>query len=209
MTSSQQRRAAPESTTSKTRGRLLDATIELLQVGGPESATSRAIASASGENLGAITYYFGSKNDLVSEAMAVTARQLIGPVVDELTDDTKDGVSKLLSAVQKLYSILQNNEHLLRTYLHALAAAPTNQVVAAEIVSLHQELATTLAVEMASQKERNLLPEWVQPEPMGQLIVALVNGVAVTTTIDPANADPVAIGAQFTQLLLNARAPGQ
>lgn len=209
MTPGQQRRAAPESKTSKARGRLLDATIELLQVGGPESATSRAIASAAGENLGAITYYFGSKNDLVSEAMAATARRLIQPVVDQLTDDATDGTSKLLSAVQKLYSILDHNEHLLRPYLHALAAAPTNESVAVEVVSLHQELTATLVVEMTSQKKQDLLPMWVQPEPMAQLILALVNGVAVNTTIDPAGTEPAAIGAQFTQLLLHVRAPRQ
>jgi len=93
-------------------------------------------------------------------------------VIDELTDDTKDGVSKLLSAVQQLYSVLDDNENLLGPYLHALAAASTNETVATEVVSLHQDLVALLAAEMTSQLNGDLLPAWVKPAPMAQLIVS-------------------------------------
>lgn len=40
------------------RDRLIAATARLISTGGPQAATSRAIADAAGENLAAITYYF-------------------------------------------------------------------------------------------------------------------------------------------------------
>lgn len=208
MISGQQRRSAETTTDAEPRGRLLEATIDLLNAGGPEVATSRAIATKAGENLASITYYFGSKQELISRAMASTARRLIQPVVDEFADESKDSVAKLLAAVHKLYRILDDNDELLAPYLHSLAAAPTNETVATEVRSLHRELAAILATEIASQQSEGLLPEWIRPHPMAQLIVALVNGVAVSIAIDPTHTEPAAIGTQFTQLLLAARSPG-
>lgn len=137
--------------------------------------------------------------------MAATARRLIQPVVDALADDDKDSVEKLLAAVQQLYKVLDGNENLLGPYLHSLAATPTNETVATEVRSLHRELAAMLASEMESQQHQDLLPAWIQPQAMAQLIVALVNGVAVSVAIDPTRTDPAGVGTQFTQLLLAAR----
>jgi len=79
MTTRVQRRSATDAANPGVRRRLLDATVELVGTGGPQTATSRGIASAAGENLAAITYYFGSKEELLAEAMAATARQLTSP----------------------------------------------------------------------------------------------------------------------------------
>ncbi len=207
MKSGQQRRSVGTKTDANARTKLLVATIDLVSAGGPEAATSRAIAEAAGENLASITYYFGSKNELVSQAMVRTARQLIQPVVDEFADENRDGVATLLAAVQRLYQILDDNEKLLGPYLHCIAAVPTNETVATEVRSLHRELAAILAKEMVGQQSEGHLPDWVRPRAMAQLIVALVNGVAISVAIDPTQTEPTDVGAQFTQLLLAARAP--
>ena len=209
MISDQQRRSSQATTEPKTRTRLLDATISILNAGGPEAATSRAITEAAGENLASITYYFGSKSELVSQAMTSTARRLIQPVVDEFADESKDSVAKLLAAIQRLYQILDSNTDLLGPYLHSIAAAPTNDTVAAELRSLHRELTAILAAEIETQLSNGQLPHWIQPNPMAQLIVALVNGVAASVAIDPTQSDATAIGSQFAQLLLTARTPPQ
>ncbi len=186
---------------------MLDATIGVLDTAGPEAATSRAIADAAGENLASITYYFGSKRELVNEAMVTVTRRLIQPAVAEFVDDGRDSIAKLLGAVQQLYRILNEHETLLGPYTHSLAAATTDAAIAAEVRSLHRELASVLAAAIVAQKHQGLLPDWVQPDSMAQLIVSLVNGVAVSIAIDPDATDPTALGSQFAQLLLAVRAP--
>ena len=203
----EQRRATGATTDSETRTRLLDATIDVLNTSGAEAATSRAIANAAGENLASITYYFGSKRELVDQAMVSTARRLIQPVVEEFADDSRDSITTLLAAVQQLYRILDANDNLLGPYIHSLAAAATNEAVAVEVRSLHRELASVLAAEIAAQQHQARLPSWVQVDSMAQLIVALVNGVAVSIAIDPGHTQPAAIGSQFTQLLLAVQSP--
>jgi hypothetical protein len=66
-------------------------------------------------------------------------------------------------------------------------------------------LANVLAAEMRTQQERGLLPPWVDASAMAQLIVALVNGVAIAVATDPDGTDATAIAGQFAQLLITAR----
>jgi len=115
----EQRRAKGTAVRSDVRTRLLDATISVLDTAGPEAATSRAIADAAGENLASITYYFGSKRELVNEAMITATRRLIQPVVVEFADDGRDSIAKLLSAVQQLYRILDAHGTLLGPYVQS------------------------------------------------------------------------------------------
>ena len=44
-------------------------------------ATSRAITLAAGANLGAITYYFGSKEALLGEAVGQAIEALVSPAL--------------------------------------------------------------------------------------------------------------------------------
>ncbi len=199
-----QRRSSPSSD-AHARTRLISATTDLIAKSGPTSVTSRAIAAEAGANLGSITYYFGSKDELVAQSLATVARTLIEPVVDLLRDQSIDPATKMLAAMQMLQQILANNKDQLPAYVQSLAAAPVNATVRTEIQRLHRELADVLAVEMTTQRDEGSLPSWVIPESMAQLIVSLVNGVALSVTTDPSNADPPAVAAQFAQLLLAAR----
>lgn len=171
----------------------------------PQAATSRAIADAAGENLAAITYYFGSKDDLVSESLAAAARTIIEPVVAHLIDPSQDPVWKLVAATNLLRQILERDQDHLPAYVQSLASGVTDGTVKSEIQRLHRELASILAAEMAAQSKAGTLPKWVKPEPMAQLIIALVNGVAISVATDPDDTDAPAIAAQLTQLLLAAR----
>ena len=187
------------------RDRLLKATARLLSNGGPSSATSRAIAAEAGENLGSITYYFGSKDELVAQSLASVARTLIEPVLDQLTEQRTDPATKMLAAAQMLQQILANDQNQLPAYVQCLAAASAGDTVRNEVQRLHREVAAVLAAEMVAQRDAGTLPDWVVPDSMAQLIVSLVNGVALSVTTDPASADPSGVAAQFAQLLLAAR----
>ncbi len=188
---------------------LVEATQGLLASEGPDALTSRAIADSAGANLASITYYFGSKEHLVAEAMISLARTLIEPVVDHLARRDVDAVENLLGATQLLYRILDEHRSQLPGYVHSLAAATASDEVRSDIQTLHRSLVTVLAESIADQQQAGLLPDWISAEPMSQLIVAVVNGIVIAATVDPDRTDEVAIGTQFAQLLLAARTPGR
>ncbi len=83
------------SKSQRARMRLLEAGLELFGEKGLKEATVREIASAAGQNVAAIAYYFGSKDDLhraVIEGIVSELRRRLGDVlgaVEELQRQTR------------------------------------------------------------------------------------------------------------------------
>ena len=198
-----QRRSSTQSD-ERTRATLIAATQQLLATGGTDALTSRSIAAAADANLASITYYFGSKDQLVTESMIATARNLLAPVVATLNSEA-DPIAKMLESVVLLNRILDDHRDDLTTYLQALAASPTNPPLAAALQSLHRDMAELLAEQITVQRTAGQLPSWVSPAPMAQLILAVVHGTLIASIVDPGHTDDAAIGMQFAQLLLGAR----
>ena len=197
-------RRSSEDSDARTRGKLIEATQRLLATAGAHALTSRAIASAADANLASITYYFGSKEQLVTESMIATARDLLAPVVNTLNSDGEPTV-KMLESVVLLNRILDEHRDDLSAYLHVLAASPTNPSIAAALQALHRDMARVLAEEIDVQRAAGQLPSWVSSTAMAQLILAVVHGTLVASVVNPGNVDEAGIGAQFAQLLLGAR----
>ena len=202
-----QRRSHEDSYT-KTRGKLIGATQQLLATGGADALTSRAIAQEAGANLASITYYFGSKEQLVVESMIASARDLLTPVIAALSSEGEP-IAKMLESVVLLARILDEHRNDLAAYLHVLAASPTNPAIATAVRGLHRDMAHLLAGQIDIQRSGGQLPSWVSPGAMAQLIVAVVHGTLVASLVDPDQADEATIGAQFAQLLLAARTTAQ
>ena len=198
-----QRRASQDSD-APTRGKLIEATQRLLSSGGADALTSRAIAAAADVNLASITYYFGSKEELVTESMIATARDLLAPVVATLSSDGEP-TTKMLESMVVMNRILNEHRDDLAAYVHAVAASPTNVSIAAALQALHRDMAQLVAEQIYVQRSAGQLPPWVSPHAMAQLILAVVHGTLVASVVDPAHTDETEIGTQFAQLLLQAR----
>ena len=205
---SQGQRRSSEDSDARTRGKLIDATQRLLATAGPDALTSRAIASAADANLASITYYFGSKEQLVTESMVAAARDLLAPVVTTLSSDGEP-TAKMIESVALLNRILGEHRDDLAAYLQVLAASPTRPSIAAALQALHRDMTQLLAEQITVQRAAGQLPSWVSPTAMAQLIVAVVHGTLVASVVDPGQTEEAAIGAQFAQLLLGARTTPQ
>jgi AcrR family transcriptional regulator len=186
------------------RDRLVDAAGSLIAERGASAATSRAISERAGENLGSITYYFGSKDALVSETLIRQARGLLQPVLDELAGD-RPPAEKLLAAVRVLTTIVAERRDQLPGYLECLAQSPHDEGLASALRDLSRDLRRELAADMTRQRDDGQIPGWVDPAAMASLIVALATGVVAEVVTDPDVTDPGAIGSQFAALLLAAR----
>jgi AcrR family transcriptional regulator len=196
-------RRSSEDSDARMRSKLIEATQLLLATGGAHALTSRAIASAADANLASITYYFGSKEQLVTESMIAAARDLLAPVATTLSS-AGDPIAKMLESVVLLNRILDEHRDDLAAYLQVLAASPTNPSIAAALQALHRDMEQLLAEQINAQRGAGQLPSWISPTPMAQLILAVVHGTLVASVVDP-KTDEAAIGAQFAQLLLGAR----
>jgi AcrR family transcriptional regulator len=194
-------------TRENTRTRLLRATMEVLTRSGAAQTTSREIAAAAGVNLQAITYHFGSKDELVAQALVDAVRTWIEPARAALTGIAGDPLRGLLDAVTALRTALDRAREHVPAYLEALAAAARHEAVREQITGLLAELRHALAASIGELRDTGHLASWVEPEPMAALIVAAGDGFVLHSALDPGSPAPDAVLSQVVQLLL-AAAPG-
>jgi hypothetical protein len=82
-----------------------------------------------------------------------------------------------------------------------LASAVHREDIAIPLRSLHADVLAELEAELEFLVAEDLIPTWVRPAAMAQLIVALVNGVALGLSVNPQTTNALDIGQQFVALL--------
>lgn len=190
-----------------TRSRLIEATLEVLRTRGVAQTTSREIAAAAGVNLQAITYHFGSKDDLVARALVHAVRTWVEPARTALTGIAGDPLGGLLGTMSALQQALGRAHEHFPAYIEALATASRDERVRGQIVGLLAELREAIAASIRELREAGYIAAWVEPEPMAALIVAAGDGFVLHSTLDPAGHDVAPALDQVVQLLLAAATP--
>lgn len=184
-----------------TRRRLLDATRDCLGRNGLAATTSRDIAGAAGANLAAITYYFGSKDELVAAALLEGIREWLTPTIDVLAGEGEPA-ERTVAAIRTLLATFERHRADAPVYLEALLQAPRMHPLGQGLVGLWAELRRLLAGQMRRMQADGALPGWVEPEAMASLFLAVANGLALSATVD-GDGPPVAdMAGQFGALLL-------
>ncbi len=186
---------------SDTANRLIDGAVRSMQRNGLAGTTSRDITTAAGVNLAGITYHFGSKDELVAQALLATIRQWLAPAREALQQDAEP-LNRLLAAVTAVRHALDQAAALLPVYVDALAHAPHNATLGAGLDELRKELLGFLAHELRQLRSASAVPRWVEPDAMAALILAVADGLAVDATL---GGDPRPSIDQFVMLLAEAR----
>lgn len=106
------------------RSHLIEGTLRCLERLPPERVTARAIAAESGANLASITYHFGSKDNLITEAVVLGLDRWLDEItarLDDLTPDTPQ--ARFLAAVRAMEETRRGHAGLARNFLAAFAKA--------------------------------------------------------------------------------------
>jgi AcrR family transcriptional regulator len=166
--------------------------------------SSRAITDAAGVNLAAITYYFGSKDDLVAVALADELREWITPALEQLTaaDDPAQG---LLAAVATLTTTFDAERGRIPGLLDVFVSAARDSAARGPIAAIWGEAKAQLGAVIAELRAQDAIPTWVDPEAMASLIVAVVAGTVVNEAVAPGGDAHRQVALQFANLLLTAQ----
>ena len=191
-----QRQSAPA-----TRARLLGAAWRCVSEGGVAQATSRAITAAAGANLGAITYHFGSKEDLLAEAAAEAIERLITPALAALQDDSVDPATRLLRSLAHLQNAYTESAADAPAYFEVLLHARRTGT-AQRLTERLGRVRAALSAQLMALRGSGAVPAWVDPEPMAALLLAVAEGVVLQRVTDPAGPPITAVADQFAHLLL-------
>lgn len=184
--------------------RLLEATQRCIARHGLSGTTSRDITAEAGANLAAITYHFGSKDQLVAEALLDSLRRWLAPTIAVLDGDG-DPAARTLVAVRTLTDTFADHRDEAPAYLQAIIEAPRIRPLHDGLVALWSDLRHLLIRDMEAMRAAGELAAWVDPHAMSALLVAVANGVIAQVTVDPDGPGLEAMAAQFAALLLTAR----
>jgi AcrR family transcriptional regulator len=189
---------------NETRQRLLVATRRCIAERGLAATTSRDIAAEAGANLAAITYHYGSKDQLVAEALLDALRAWLAPALAVL-DGEGEPSARTLVAIQTLTATFAEHRAEAPAYLQALVEAPRIGPLGEGVRRLWDELRELLATHIARMRDDGELGAWVDPPAMASLLLAVANGLVLQVTTDPDGPGLEAMAAQFGGLLLAAR----
>ena len=96
-----------------------------------------------------------------------------------------------------------------RVYLEALLLASRDRRYRRSAITLYRSVRARLAEVIAELRASGPVPHWVDPEAMAALVLAVANGIALQSELDPKGPDHRAMTGQFAQLLLaSAQPPG-
>ena len=113
------------------RAQLVEGTLRCLERLPPERITARAIAAESGANLASIAYHFGSKDDLVTEAVIEGLDRWLAEIESALaTVAAEDPVVRYTRASEVIEATRRRHAGLARNFLGALAKAQHDARVA-------------------------------------------------------------------------------
>lgn len=200
-----QRRARPAGEAA-TRRHLLDAARAVVRSNGIVGASSRAIATEAGANLGAITYHFGSKDALIADALFEELDRQVAPALAALRAPG-DPATVMLGVVQQLLDELDRSKKDSTLYLEALLLATRDPAYAKRARALYRTIRQRLAAVISEMMEAQAIPSWIDADAMAALILATANGIVVQTLVEPRGPDQQAMAGQFAALLIAAREP--
>ncbi|HZD58650.1 MAG TPA: TetR/AcrR family transcriptional regulator [Anaerolineales bacterium] len=103
-------------TQQATKQQILEATITAIEKHGIQNLTTRAIADEAGVNNAALHYYYGTKENLIAEALALTLDHMMEDT-DEILSRDEDIRKRLLALFEYLIDGILRFPNLIRAHL--------------------------------------------------------------------------------------------
>ena len=162
------------------RSNLIEGTLRCLERLPPERITARVIAEESGANLASITYHFGSKDNLVTEAVIEGLDRWLADIASGLGDlSSQAPATRFRRAAEVIETSRQRHSGLAKNFVGALAKAQhdarVRELLAAGFHRSRPNVASLLGLgaDQAGQDTAGL-------------VLALFNGLLFQVLLDPA-----------------------
>lgn len=160
------------------RAQLIEGTLRCLERLAPERITARAIADESGANLASITYHFGSKDNLVTEAVIEGLDRWLADIAHRLAEvASASPTDRILRAAKIIEESRQHRAGLARNFIGALAKAQHDDRVRQLLTEGFRKSRAEVAAVVGLGSDR-------VGTDAGALVLALFNGLLFQTLLD-------------------------
>ena len=162
------------------RSNLIEGTLRCLERLPPERVTARAIAQESGANLASINYHFGSKDNLVTEAVIEGLDRWLDEVAAGLGDlETQAPAERYRRAAEVIETTRRRHTGLARNFVGALAKAQHDARIKEMLAGGFDRTRPSVASLLALGGDR-------AGRDAAGLVLALFYGLLIQVLLDPA-----------------------
>ncbi len=169
------------------RESLLEGAIESLKLNGYAGSTARELCRLSETSLAAIGYHFGSKDALLNEALALAFGRWIDRLAEAAANAHTRGRGEaaivLLDEIATLYA---SDRRLLAAFFEAVSYAQRDEDLRQQLASQYDDVRTAIA-EIVAPVLAVEADESTRRE-VASVVLALIDGLAVQSLLDPASA---------------------
>jgi AcrR family transcriptional regulator len=162
------------------RSNLIEGTLRCLECLPPERLTARAIVEESGANLASINYHFGSKDNLVTEAVIEGLDRWLADIDSRLGELESDQPAvRFRRALEVVETSRRRHIGLAKNFLGALAKAQHDRRIREMLAAGFQRTRPNVASLLGLGSDQ-------AGEDAGGLVLALFNGLLFQALLDPA-----------------------
>jgi AcrR family transcriptional regulator len=162
------------------RARLVEGTLRCLERLPAERITARAIASESGANLASIGYHFGSKDELVTEAVIEGLDRWLDEIAARLGDlERQPPKERYRRAAEVIEDTREHHAGLARNFVGALAKAQHEARIRERLAEGFRRTRPSVAALLGLGDDRI-------GRDAGGLVLALFYGHLIQVLLDPA-----------------------
>jgi AcrR family transcriptional regulator len=164
------------------REALLEGALRCLQERGYARTTARDIVAASGTNLGAIGYHYGSTERLLNQALVEGFERWFAELTQAAAQASHE-TEPLAMIARELASTFDRHRPLVRSLVEAFAQAEQSDEIRAGLIEAYErgrELAGTLLTPQAREGPHSRV--------FASLLIAVFDGLLIQWLIDPENA---------------------
>ncbi len=193
------------SRTNTNRDALLEGALLCLQERGYARTTARDIVAASGTNLGAIGYHYGSTEALLNRALLEGFERWFAEFTQAATQASHENQSLVTVAVD-LHATFESQRPLVRALFEAIAQADQSEEIRAGLIEAYRR-GRDLTVDVF---ELTTI-DGPHARVLASLLIAVFDGLLIQWLIDPENSptgeDLRGASIALTALLSSAREP--
>jgi AcrR family transcriptional regulator len=168
----------------QTKTALLEAAKQLIGERGYAGTSVRDLAAASGANLGAVNYHFGSRENLLNEAMLEFFQEWAGRSAEVDVDPTAEPLRQLAERSRPMVDGIAAAQPAFVMALEALLQARRSPELHRRLVEHYAELRRQATEGMAATKRGSELPPRFL-EVAASYMIAVVDGLQVQALLDP------------------------
>jgi AcrR family transcriptional regulator len=170
--------------TRSNREALLEGALQCLQDRGYAHTTARDIVAASGTNLGAIGYHYGSTEQLLNAALIEGFerwfRELAQVVLEMEGANDLERLTKIAAEIPRTF---ERNRPLARAFIEALAQAEHSEEIRTALAESYELGRRNVVALLASVTQQVETP---QARVVASVLVAIFDGLLLQWLVDPA-----------------------